>query len=268
MRLGTNLQIAYFDQTRAQLDDEASVQQNVGDGYDNVQVGGESRHVLGYLQEFLFTPDRARMPVKFLSGGERNRVLLARLFAKPANVIVLDEPTNDLDTETLELLEERLGEFTGTVLLVSHDRAFLNNLVTSTIVFEDGTVREYDGGYDDWQRVRQQREVEQAAKDRAEKEREEKRRESQSARQGERGSDAASQRKPRLSYRQQQELAAMPGTIEQLEAEIGRLHTAMAQSEFYRRSSDEIASAQAELKQLETQLADAYQRWEELDELA
>ena len=154
VRLGTNLQIAYFDQLRAQLDEDKTVQENVGDGYDTVQVGGQPQHVLGYLQDFLFSPERARTPIRYLSGGERNRVLLAKLFAKPANIVVLDEPTNDLDTETLELLEELLVAYQGTVLLVSHDRAFLNNVVTSTIVFEGGGVREYVGGYDDWLRQR------------------------------------------------------------------------------------------------------------------
>ncbi len=258
VRLGTNLQIAYFDQLRDQLDDEATVQQNVGHGYDTVRVAGQPRHVLGYLQDFLFTPERARMQVKFLSGGERNRVLLARLFAKPANVIVLDEPTNDLDTETLELLEERLGEFAGTVLLVSHDRAFLNNIVTSTIVFEDGTVREYDGGYDDWQRARQTREAESAEP-----------REDRSTRQRERGSSSVSaDRKRRLSFKEQQELAGLPALIERLEIEIGQLHAAMAQSEYYRRPGDDIAAEQTRLKSLESQLAAAYQRWETLEELA
>src|SRR4029077_20202416 len=152
VRLGTNLQIAYFDQLRQQLDEERSVQDNVGDGYPTVQINGRSRHIIGYLQDFLFSPERARTPVKFLSGGDRNRVLLANLFAKPANVIVLDEPTNDLDAETLELLEERLVQFDGTILLVSHDRTFLNNVVASTIVFESDGVREYVGGYDDWLR--------------------------------------------------------------------------------------------------------------------
>jgi len=142
VRLGTNLQVAYFDQLRRQLDPEKSVQDNVSDGYDTVPVGGRARHVIGYLEEFLFSPERSRTPVRFLSGGECNRVLLAKLFAKPANCIVLDEPTNDLDAETLELLEERLVQFTGTVLVVSHDRAFLNNVVTSTLVFEDGAVKE------------------------------------------------------------------------------------------------------------------------------
>ena len=145
VRLGTNLQIAYFDQLREQLDEESSAQDNIAHGNDRLLIGDQSRHVLGYLQDFLFSAERARLPVKFLSGGERNRLLLARLFARPANVIVLDEPTNDLDAETLEMLEARLVEFPGTVLLVSHDRAFLNNVVTSVIVFEEGGVKEYDG---------------------------------------------------------------------------------------------------------------------------
>ena len=152
IKVGTNLQIAYFDQLRQQLDEESTVQQNVGQGSDSVVINGTKKHVLGYLQDFLFAPERARTQVKFLSGGEKNRILLAKLFAQPANVIVLDEPTNDLDAETLELLEERLVQFTGTVLMVSHDREFLNNVVTSTIVFEEDGLREYVGGYDDWQR--------------------------------------------------------------------------------------------------------------------
>ncbi len=160
VRLGTNLRIAFFDQLRDQLDDEKTVADNVADGYETVQIGGQPRHVVGYLQDFLFTPDRTRTLVKFLSGGERNRVLLARLFAKPANLIVLDEPTNDLDAETLEMLEERLVDFAGTVLVVSHDRSFLDNVVTSTLVFEPTgqggafAVKEYVGGYTDWVRQR------------------------------------------------------------------------------------------------------------------
>ncbi len=255
-RLGTNLQIAYFDQLREQLDDETTVQQNVGDGYDTVRVAGESRHVLGYLQDFLFTPERARTQVKFLSGGERNRVLLARLFAKPANVIVLDEPTNDLDAETLELLEERLIEFTGTVLVVSHDRAFLNNLVTSLIVFEEGTVREYEGGYDDWLRARQA--IESQRNEQAPQ---------ASARSKPRPEPPTTSGKRRLTYRQQQELAALPARIEQLEAELAELHAAMAQPEYYRRPGEEMARQQARLKSLEHELAEAYQRWETLEEL-
>jgi ATP-binding cassette subfamily F protein uup len=270
IRAGTNLQVAYFDQTRAQLDGERSVQENVGDGYDTVRVGGTSRHIIGYLQEFLFTPERARTPVSFLSGGERNRVLLAKLFAKPANVIVLDEPTNDLDTETLELLEERLVDYEGTVFLVSHDRAFLNNIVTSTIVFEDNTVREYFGGYDDWLRVRSDR----------------LRREQDSlAEKGEKGkpgkkpqpgqaphatatprSTTSPAAKRRLNYREQQELKALPEAIEALEKEIDQLHQAMADPAFYQQPGSQIAEEQSRLKQLEDQLASTYERWEALEE--
>ena len=152
VRHGTNLQVAYFDQLRDQLNEQESVVDNVGEGSSSVMINGKSKHVLGYLQDFLFAPERARTKVRFLSGGERNRILLAKLFAKPANVIVLDEPTNDLDAETLELLEARLVDYQGTVLVVSHDRTFLNNVVTSTIVFEKDEIREYDGGYDDWLR--------------------------------------------------------------------------------------------------------------------
>ncbi len=257
VRLGTNLQIAYFDQLRQQLDDETSVQDSVADGYDTVKIGGNSRHVIGYLRDFLFSPERARMPVKFLSGGERNRLLLARLFAKPANVIVLDEPTNDLDAETLELLEERLVEFAGTVLLVSHDRAFLNNVVTSTIVFEDGGVREYVGGYDDW--LQQRKLV--ATTPRVSK--------PEVARTPPRRvSEGTEPAKRRLSYSERRELDALPTTIEQCEAQIADLHRAMAEPQFYQQPGPQIAAEQARLVQLEEQLAAAYQRWEELEQLA
>ena len=258
VRLGTNLEIAYFDQLRGQLDEEGTVQDNVGDGYDNVQVGGKQRHVIGYLQDFLFTPDRARTPVKFLSGGERNRVLLAKLFAKPANVIVLDEPTNDLDLETVELLEARLVEFSGTVILVSHDRDFLNNVVTSTIVFEEEGLREYAGGYDDWQRVRRERQA--AAEAAAPPAKETKSKPSTPAE----SSAPASRRK--LKYREQQELEALPGQIEQLEGRIGELHDVMAQPQFYQQSREQIAGEQSRLKQLEDELSAAYARWEELEQ--
>ena len=157
VRLGAGLKIAYFDQLRAQLDDDRTLRDNIADGGDTVSVGGASRHVVGYLQDFLFSPDQIHAPVRLLSGGERNRLLLAKLFSVPSNVLVLDEPTNDLDTETLSLLEERLLTYSGTILLVSHDRAFLNNVVTSTLVFEsDGRLREYVGGYDDWLRQRRE----------------------------------------------------------------------------------------------------------------
>jgi len=263
VRLGTNLQLAYFDQLREQLNDEASVQENVGDGYDTVQVGGKPRHVIGYLQDFLFNPERARTPVRFLSGGERNRVLLAKLFAKPANVLVLDEPTNDLDTETLELLEERLIQFEGTVLLVSHDRAFLNNVVTSTIVFDSGDVKEYVGGYDDWLRQRPTRKEAQA---------ESARRAAQMSNVTKAGEPPAMgtavAKKRKLSFKENQELQTLPAKIEKLEAEIGALHQEMAEPGFYQQAGDKIAAGQAQLKELDGQLATAFARWEELEALA
>ena len=156
--------MAYFDQLRDTLDPESTVVENVGDGSDKVRVGDKTKHIMGYLQDFLFTPERARTEVRFLSGGERNRALLARLMTKPANVIVLDEPTNDLDSETLELLEEQLADFNGTLLMVSHDRTFLNNVVTSTIVFEDSGVHEYAGGYDEWRSAVERKQSNQDAK--------------------------------------------------------------------------------------------------------
>jgi ATP-binding cassette subfamily F protein uup len=254
VRLGTNLQIAYFDQLREQLDDDKTVADNVADGYETVQIGGQPRHVIGYLQDFLFDTERARTAVRFLSGGERNRVLLAKLFAKPANVIVLDEPTNDLDAETLELLEERLVAFAGTVLVVSHDREFLNNVVTSTIVFEPargGTghrLKEYVGGYDDWLRQREAVAVpppepskpKPAAADTVPKKR-------------------------RLSFKEQQELAALPAAIDALEKELAALHAAMAQPDFYRQPGPVIAGEQARLENVQRRLDEAFARWEALE---
>jgi ATP-binding cassette subfamily F protein uup len=257
VRLGTNLEIAYFDQLRDQLSEEATVQDNLGAGGEMVSINGSSRHILGYLQDFLFTPDRSRTLVRFLSGGERNRLLLARLFLRPANVLVLDEPTNDLDTETLELLEERLGEFEGTLLLVSHDREFLNNVVTSTIAFESGNVREYVGGYDDWLRQRPEPvEEPRPAKSAAAKSK----------------PQAAPERpqtgKRRLSYHEKRDLEQLPAKIESLEAEIDRLHAVVADPKFYTRPSSEIAREQLNLKDLSQQLNAAYERWEELESLA
>jgi ABC transport system ATP-binding/permease protein len=249
VRLGSNLQIAYFDQLRLQLNEEQTVQDCVADGYDTVFVNGQSRHVVGYLSEFLFSPDRVRTPIRFLSGGERNRLLLAKLLTKPANVFVLDEPTNDLDAETLELLEERLVQFNGTILLVSHDRQFLNNVVSSTIVFENGNIREYVGGYDDWQRQRTP--VAPVAAKPVSK------------------GGAEEPRKPeakkKLSYKQQQELANLPANIEKMESDIAALHTLMADPAFYRQPGDLIATEQAKLKNLEQTLTTAYARWEELE---
>ena len=255
VRLGTNLQVAYFDQLREQLDEEQTVQHNVGEGYDSVQLGGSSRHIISYLQDFLFPPERSRTLVKFLSGGERNRVLLAKLFAKPANLLVLDEPTNDLDTETLELLEDRVVQFEGTVLLVSHDREFLNNVVTSTIVFEEAGVKEYVGGYDDW--LRQRSESSEAPSKSAAK---------TAPAGGKPAATGANRDEPRrLTYNEQRELSLLPGRIESLEREISAVHETIGNPEFYRQPGETIARETARLKELESQLAAAFARWEELE---
>jgi ATP-binding cassette subfamily F protein uup len=261
VRTGTNLEIAYFDQLREQLDEEKTVLEDVGEGSDTVGVGENKQHVIGYLQKFLFTPERARTPIRFLSGGERNRVLLAKLFCKPANVIVLDEPTNDLDTETLEMLEDRLVEFPGTVLLVSHDRAFLNNVVTSTIVFESNGVREYDGGYDDWLRQRTPSEADTSP--RVAKGKNTKPTDATS-----RSMSGSQATKRRLSYKEQRELDGLPGAIEQLEAKVSAIHQQMADPAFFQQAGERIASEQKQLREIEVELAAAYARWEELEQLA
>ena len=246
VKLGTNLQVIYFDQLREQLDPELTVQQNLAGDQDTVVIGGRSRHVIGYLQDFLFTPDRIRSPVRILSGGERNRLLLARLFTREANVLVLDEPTNDLDLETLDLLEELLADFTGTLFLVSHDRAFLNRVVTSTIVFEgEGQISEYIGGYDDWLRQRPQTgsvpKAKEPVKDKPKKERSRK-----------------------LTFKEKQELEALPHRIDTLETEIAELHAKMADPGFYRTAGAQVAATTARLETIETELAETYSRWEEL----
>ncbi len=249
---GTNLQISYFDQLRAQLNEDMSVYDNVGDGNDFITLNGKNRHVMGYLQDFLFSPDRVRIPARVLSGGERNRLLLARLFTRPSNVLVMDEPTNDLDIETLELLEELLVDYKGTLLLVSHDRAFLNNVVTSTIVFEgEGEVSEYVGGYDDW--LRQRKQVEKVSGKRKDGERELPGKESERAR--------------KLSYKEKRELAALPGRIESLEAEQDQLHQTMSDPLFYQIHKDEIVNTKARLSTVDTELAVTYQLWETLEKL-
>ncbi|HBO44353.1 MAG TPA: ABC transporter ATP-binding protein, partial [Planctomycetaceae bacterium] len=226
--------------------------------------GGKRQHIVGYLQNFLFSAERARTLVRFLSGGERNRVLLAKLFAKPANVIVLDEPTNDLDIETLELLESRLVEFGGTVLLVSHDREFLNNVVSSTIVFEEGEVREYVGGHDDWLRQRAERSSQTPGPAKASNGR-------RAARQATAADSADAKEtvgRRRLKYAEKIELAELPEHIERLDGQIDELHRAMADPAFYQQPGDAIAREQSRLKDLDAQLAAAYRRWEELEELA
>lgn len=253
VRHGTHLKVAYFDQLRIQLDEEKSVQENIGDGNDEVIINGKPRHVIGYLRDFLFTPDRARSPVRILSGGERNRLLLARLFTQPSNILVLDEPTNDLDVETLELLEKLLLDYSGTLLLISHDRAFLNHAVTSILAFEgEGSVNEYVGGYDDWLRQRRSRdEPVKAEKTGGRSEKPERQR----------------NRSRKRSYNEERELEALPQRIESLEAEQEEWYQAMADPAFYQQESEVIAKARERLKHLEHELEASYQRWEILEEI-
>ena len=256
IRHGTGLEVAYFDQLKTTLDEEKTVQQNVSD-YDTIPINGQPRHVIGYLQDFLFPPERSRSLVRLLSGGERSRLLLAKLFTKPSNVLVLDEPTNDLDVETLELLESLLVEYQRTVLLVSHDRAFLNDVATSTLVIEgDGRVKEYDGGYDDYVR---QRQAEATAEPKPV---------SALVSAPAKGASPQAGRPRKLSYKEKQELEALPGRIEELEAARQALHEAMADPAFYRKEGAEIAATKANLEALERELATAYTRWEALEEMA
>jgi ABC transport system ATP-binding/permease protein len=251
VRLGTQLKTAYFDQQRAQLDPDKSVRDNVSEGSDTVTIGGRKKHVIGYLGDFLFPPERANSPVASLSGGERNRLLMARLFTQPANLLVFDEPTNDLDAETLELLEELLGEFTGTLLLVSHDRSFIDNVVTSILAFEgDGVWSEYVGGYQDWLRQKRVRNAPKAA--------------AQPSPRAAPAKPAAT--KKRLSYKEQRELDAMPQTIDALEAAQNELQQRIAARDFYKQDKAAIAETLAAFEKSQTQLAAAYARWEQLDQ--
>ncbi len=252
VRMGTRLEVAYFDQHRRQLDDEKSVRDNVGDGSENVTINGKTRHIIGYLEDFLFPPERAMSPVNVLSGGERNRALLAKLFTKPSNVLVLDEPTNDLDADTLELLEEMLMEYNGTVLLVSHDRAFLNNVVTSTIVFEgNGMLREYVGGYDDWVSLRRPPSV--VAAERPEKK-------EKSA-----GSRPQRERPRVLTFREKKEIETLPALIEALEEERACLYETLADPDFYRQDGSRLPAIKARIEELDREIPAAYERWELLD---
>jgi len=250
VRLGANLEIAYFDQLRDQLDGEKTVFENVAGGNPMLTIGGKPRNVYGYLQDFLFTPERARSPVNSLSGGERNRLFLARLFTRPSNLLVLDEPTNDLDAETLELLEELLLKYPGTVLLVSHDRDFLNNVVTSTLVFEsDGRVREYVGGYDDW--LRQATPTPPAdPKPKAAKIKREK-----------------PQGRRKISFKEQREVEALPEQIELLEDERQSLYARLADPILYKEGGAGVVQAKARLETIEQELPQLYARWEELEEI-
>jgi ATP-binding cassette subfamily F protein uup len=244
---GTKLEVAYFDQHRATLDETKTVAENVC-SEEFITIGESKKHVLGYLQDFLFTPDRARQPVTVLSGGERNRLLLAKLFTKASNVLVLDEPTNDLDAETLELLEDLLMNYDGTLLLVSHDRSFLNNVVTSTLVFEgDGRVTEYVGGYDDWLNQRQE-----ALGKRQ---------------QGEPTEPEKTKTKRKLSNKERGELNSLPKLIEQLETELETLNQTMADPAFYQQPRDDIAKATARAEEIPRKLEAAFERWEELERL-
>jgi ATP-binding cassette subfamily F protein uup len=252
VRKGVNLEVAYFDQHRMQLDDNRSVIDNVGEGAEHVTVNGRTRHIIGYLEDFLFPPDRARMPVRTLSGGERNRALLAKLFTKPSNVLVMDEPTNDLDIDTLELLEEMLMEYDGTVLLVSHDREFLNNVVTSTIVFEgNGRLAEYVGGYDDW--LRQRSPAAPELKGKADK----------TARTD---STRVRRERPRtLTFNEKKELSALPALIEALESERTGIYETLASPDFYRMEGSGLPEAKARIEELDKEIAAAYERWEFLE---
>jgi ABC transport system ATP-binding/permease protein len=252
IRLGTNLEVAYFDQLHAQLDESKSLRDNVSGGAESVVIGGKKKHIIGYLEDFLFTTEQANGPVTRLSGGERNRLLLARLFTKPSNVLVMDEPTNDLDMETLDLLEDLLSDYPGTLLLVSHDREFLNNVVTSTLVLEgEGRVKEYAGGYDDWLRQRPkelplaEETVPNSINDKP--------------------SRQAKEKVRRLTYHEQRELESLPERIIELEAELSEVHAILADPDFFRQSPGEIVAVKNRLQTLETAVAEAYKRWEELE---
>jgi ATP-binding cassette subfamily F protein uup len=248
VRLGTNLQVAYFDQLREQLDPERSVAETISPGSDWVDVNGERKHLISYLGDFLFPAQRAKSPVKMLSGGERNRLLLARLFARPANLVVLDEPTNDLDIESLELLEQKLQDYSGTLLLVSHDRRFLDNVVTQTLAAEgDGLWHEYVGGYTEWLQQRRQpvaptRPTKQAP---------------------------AAHEKPRsrLGHKAQRELASLPGEIEALEREQTALTARMSSADYHRQGAAQIREDRQRCEEIETLLLAKFARWEELEEV-
>jgi ATP-binding cassette subfamily F protein uup len=249
---GTNLEVVYYDQLRAQIDDSKSVADNIANGNQTVTIDGRTRAVISYLQDFLFTPDRARTPARVLSGGERNRLLLARLFTKPANVLVLDEPTNDLDAETLDLLEDLLVEYAGTLLLVSHDREFLDEVVTSTLVFEgDGRIGDYVGGYADWLRQRKPPKPAERAPSPPRRE----------------PAPAAPKARKRTNA-ERRERDELPGRIEALEREQAALTVQLADAGFYRKDPAGFAASKARLEEIERALPAAFARWEELEALS
>lgn len=247
VKIGTELQVAYFDQLRNQFAEEKTLRENIALGSDQVTINGKSRHIISYLQDFLFSPERALSPVNQLSGGERNRLLLAKMFTKPSNVLVLDEPTNDLDIATLELLEELLVDYSGTILLVSHDRAFLNNIVTSTLVFEEGgQISEYVGDYDDWLRQRPEP-LGTIAPPKA------------------RLPAKPVATKKQLSADAKRELQSIPKKIEKFEMEQSQLHHQIADPDFYKKDKVTIVQVSKQLSNLESELQKLYQRWEELE---
>ena len=251
---GTNMNVAYFDQMREQLDEEATLADTISPGSDFVEIGNERKHVISYLEDFLFPPQRSRSPVKSLSGGERNRLLLARLFARPSNVLVLDEPTNDLDIDTLELLESLLQDFPGTLFLVSHDRAFLENTVTQVIAFEgNGQLTEFGGGYDDWLRFTEQRAsaISTSLKAKAPEQKP--------------ATESAKPAKAKLSYKEQLELKELPEKIEKIETEIAAINTTLADPEIYKTDLEKATALQIKLTELDETLLNIIARWEELE---
>ena len=260
VRIGTNLKIAYFDQLRAQVDPEKTVMDNIAEGRESITVNGRTRHLISYLNDFMFAPERARTPVKALSGGETNRVLLAKLFSQPANLLVLDEPTNDLDIETLELLEEIILDFDGTILLVSHDRSFLDNVVTSTLVFEsNGALCEYVGGYNDW--LRQRPKIAAPAPKREKNELPP----ANEARESSGNDSKAAPKKKKLSYKLQRELDELPGKLEDAEAKLETLQEETSAADFYQQNHEFVNEKLAELHKQEGIVEELMERWVELE---
>jgi len=264
VRQGTKLNVAYFDQLREQLNPEQTVAENVGEGKETIEINGQNKHVIGYLGDFLFPPERARTPVKALSGGERNRVFLAKLFTKPANLLVMDEPTNDLDVETLELLEELLMNYDGTLLLVSHDRAFLDNVVTSVIAFEgEGVVREYVGGYQDWIRQGGKFPAESTSQTTESKP---KAKADTSTTEVNKPAPA-SKAKSKLSYKLQREFDGMPDAISKLEAELETFQQITGAADFYSGDAQKVQDTLAKMAEKEQELETTMERWLELEEM-
>ena len=262
VRQGTKLEVAYFDQTREILDLDKTAEENVGLGKSMITVNGKTKHIIGYLQDFLFTPEQARSSIRFFSGGQRNRLLLAKLFARPANMLVMDEPTNDLDTESLELLEERLVDYEGTVLVVSHDRSFLDNVVTSTIVFEQEGIKEYVGGYDDWLR---QRQTGKKAASLAETNRRTTNAipaSKSTSSQSEYGVESVATAK-KMSFKEKHELEKLPSQIEQYEAEQRSIHAKMAEPAYFKKAQSQIVKDQRRLSDLDDLLVKSYARLED-----